>query len=446
MKIICNVTGSERKRMAEVLGEYLRWEPVYKKAPTFAYVVNEYTIDKNGTIFCPISATVEDVAEIVAKLTDEGYTPEIEGIESVDEDDSSENIPVDEAPAEIPAETPDVAPEAEPEAQAEDEATEAAVGAETPDVAAPEEDAPTEADQPEDVPADEDASQPDENQTDEEVSELDNNKLTVSIPRAKLSNDALDRLRTIVSNKEELFKRALLAETLPIEVTEDKVSFPWFHLTGISGEAEAYSQFITALCQMAVEQKRVLDKPYDGDNDRFTMRIFMVRLNMKGPQFALARKLMMKHLTGNSGWRYEDSAAKSKNRNQPTWVGVRQLKNVYQNGIRVELIPMSDESVDDIHIGDYGTIVGVDEYGSVFVKLDNGSAFGLAFAIEQTEEEANTMLPIPFDLPEETASEVPSDAEAAEESEAPVPEDEPDAPDPEEDTLPNEDDSNEDED
>ena len=220
----------------------------------------------------------------------------------------------------------------------------------------------------------------------------------------------------------------------------------WFHLTGISGEAEAYSQFITALCQMAVEQKRVLDKPYDGDNDRFTMRIFMVRLNMKGPQFALARKLMMKHLTGNSGWRYEDSAAKSKNRNQPTWVGVRQLKNVYQNGIRVELIPMSDESVDDIHIGDYGTIVGVDEYGSVFVKLDNGSAFGLAFAIEQTEEEANTMLPIPFDLPEETASEVPSDAEAAEESEAPVPEDEPDAPDPEEDTLPNEDDSNEDED
>lgn len=39
-------------------------------------------------------------------------------------------------------------------------------------------------------------------------------------------------------------------------------------------------------------------KPYDGDNDRFTMRIFMVRLGMKGTQFALARKLMMKNLTG----------------------------------------------------------------------------------------------------------------------------------------------------
>ena len=26
MMIHCNVTGSERKRMADVLGEYLRWE------------------------------------------------------------------------------------------------------------------------------------------------------------------------------------------------------------------------------------------------------------------------------------------------------------------------------------------------------------------------------------------------------------------------------------
>ena len=74
--------------------------------------------------------------------------------------------------------------------------------------------------------------------------------------------------------------------------------------TGVDGEAAAYAQFITALCQMASEQTRILDKPYDSDNDRFAMRIFMVRLGMKGAAFALARKLMMKHLTGNSGWRY----------------------------------------------------------------------------------------------------------------------------------------------
>ena len=374
MKIICNVTGSERKRMAEVLGAHLLMEPIYKKAPTFAYVASDYTIDKNGTIFCPVSATVEDVARIVAKLEDEGFTTEIEGIESVDADKS----------AETPAETPDVAPESEPEGIPEDEATEADVGAETPDVAAPEEDSTAEADQPEEATAD-----------------ADDNKLTVSIPRAKLPNDALSRLRTIVSNKEELFKRALAADALPIEVTEEKISFPWFTLTGIDGEAAAYTQFITALCQMAVEQKRVLDKPYDGDNDRFTMRIFMVRLNMKGPEFALARKLMMRRLTGNSGWRYEDSAAKSKNRSQPSWASVHQLKSIYSTDTRVELVPTNDATNTDIHIGERGTVIDVDESGSVFIKLDNGTVFGLAFAKEQTGEEADAADSVEDTLPNE---------------------------------------------
>ena len=39
MTINCNVTGNERKRLAQVLGEILSIEPVYMKAPTFAYVL-----------------------------------------------------------------------------------------------------------------------------------------------------------------------------------------------------------------------------------------------------------------------------------------------------------------------------------------------------------------------------------------------------------------------
>lgn len=388
MKIICNATGSERKRMAEVLGAHLLMEPIYKKAPTFAYVVSDYTIDKNGTIFCPVSATVEDVARIVAKLEDEGFTTEVEGIESVEDDDpvSDDEFTEDEAPAKTPAETPDVAPEAEPEGMPEDEATEADMGAETPDVAAPEAETSDEADQP-----------------DEATADADDNKLTVSIPRAKLPNDALDRLRTIVANKEDLFKRALLTDALPIEVTDEEISFPWFTLTRIDGEAAAYTQFITALCQMAVEQKRVLDKPYDGDNDRFTMRIFMVRLGMKGSEFALARKLMMKHLTGNSGWRYEESANKTE-RSNPNRSAVQHLKKVYPTNTRVELIPMSDESVAEIKIGTHGAVIGVDENGSVFIKLDNGSAFGIAFCVNEPETEA--------DQPDATGSAEPETTES----------------------------------
>ena len=50
MTIHCNVTGAERKRLAQALGEITFTEPVYMKAPTFAYVIGDYHIDKDGTI------------------------------------------------------------------------------------------------------------------------------------------------------------------------------------------------------------------------------------------------------------------------------------------------------------------------------------------------------------------------------------------------------------
>lgn len=246
------------KALVQALSELTFTDPEYTGAPTFAYRVGDYTVDKNGAIFCPDTVASEAVALLVEKLTERGFSP---------------HVPENNAPAEIPAETTDAAPEAEAASISEAVPEKADVGAETPE-------------------------------TPEKSAGEDEAKLTVSIPRDKLPDDALARLRMIVSNKEELFKRAVLTDTLPIEVSEDKVSFPWFTLTGLEGEAEAYTQFISCLCKMAVEQTRVLDKPYDGDNDRFAIRIFMVRLGMKGAQFALARKLMMKNLTGNSGWRY----------------------------------------------------------------------------------------------------------------------------------------------
>lgn len=284
MSINFRVTGKERKALVEALSEITFSEAAYAGAPTFAYRVGDYTVDKNGVIFYPPTLAQEAVALVVDKLKERGFTPEGE---------AHADLPEEDAPAEIPAETPDVAPEAAALAQPEAEAMEAAEGAKTPDTAEEAEAAPADPDESADTQKDTPA-----------VAEAEDNKLTVSIPRKTLSDDALERLKLIISNKEVLFKRAVIADALPIEVTEKEIAFPWFTLTGVDGEAAAYAQFITALCQMASEQTRILDKPYDGDNDRFAMRIFMVRLGMKGAEFALARKLMMRHLTGNSGWRY----------------------------------------------------------------------------------------------------------------------------------------------
>jgi len=319
MTINFNVTGKERKALVQALSELTYSDPVYAGAPTFAYTVGDYTVDKSGVISYSDTVAPEAVSLLVQKLSEKGFVPEQSEDEASTESETDApipeeasdftkteaadsildeaSVPAEDAPAPVAVETPDVAPEHEEDAQPAEAETEATQGAETPDVAAE----PAEEESPkEDAP--EEAEKDDESADD--AADTDDTHLTITIPRASLPDDVLFRLKQIVANKGILFKNALQAETLPIIVTDEEVSFPWFTLTGMEGEATAYAQFITALCQMAKEQKRVLDKPYNGDNDRFAMRIFMVRLGMKGADFALARKLMMKNLSGNSGWRY----------------------------------------------------------------------------------------------------------------------------------------------
>ena len=291
MTIICNVTGKERKRLAQVLEELTNSKSKYVGPPTYAFNVGDYVIDRNGSIICPVDITLETTREITDRLHGEGFSTVVvdassdEPADEAESTEETEDIPEEMPEAAEGAETPDVAPEAESAAQPEDEAETPGNGQETPHVG-------------EDEPPEETEATEEEN-----TAEDDDTRLTVSIPRKCLSDDALDRLRLIVENKATLFKRALQTDDLPIAANEETIDFPWFTLSGVEGEAAAYAQFITHLCKMAKEQSRVLDKPYDGDNDRFAMRIFMVRLDMKGAEFALARKLMMQHLTGNSGWR-----------------------------------------------------------------------------------------------------------------------------------------------
>lgn len=45
-----NVTGTERKKLAGVISEILNTPTNYLGAPTFAYEIGNYTIDKNGTV------------------------------------------------------------------------------------------------------------------------------------------------------------------------------------------------------------------------------------------------------------------------------------------------------------------------------------------------------------------------------------------------------------
>ena len=80
--------------------------------------------------------------------------------------------------------------------------------------------------------------------------------LTVAFPRESFTDAALENLQKLVEAKGSLIKKALGADSLPVEVDGEKVSFPWFSETD-GRMAAAYTHFISALCDMARNQNAV---------------------------------------------------------------------------------------------------------------------------------------------------------------------------------------------
>lgn len=54
---------------------------------------------------------------------------------------------------------------------------------------------------------------------------------------------------------------------------------------------------------MARTQKRVTAKEKDTQNDKFTLRLFLIRLGFIGDEYKTARKILLGNLTGNSSWK-----------------------------------------------------------------------------------------------------------------------------------------------
>lgn len=129
------------------------------------------------------------------------------------------------------------------------------------------------------------------------------NTLTIEIPKAGFTDTALENLHKIIASKEALLKRALGTDKIPIIDTGETLRFPWFNLDGLNGEADAYSRLIAALCKMAKERKRVTARERDTENDRFSMRLFLVQLGFIGDGYKAARRILLKNLTGNSSWK-----------------------------------------------------------------------------------------------------------------------------------------------
>ena len=129
--------------------------------------------------------------------------------------------------------------------------------------------------------------------------------LTVEV---SLESTAVGNLTKLLEAKGRLIRRALAVESLPIEVTDSAVKFPWFSECG-ADECKAYTHFVSALCELAANAKRVTAKEKEPDNDKYAFRCFLLRLGFIGAEYKTERKILLRNLTGSSAFRLGAASA-----------------------------------------------------------------------------------------------------------------------------------------
>ena len=70
MEAAFNVTGERRKALVEAIKAFVDAPAVYQNAPSFAYVIGDYTVSKAGTVFGPINEA------LMAALNAKGFIAE----------------------------------------------------------------------------------------------------------------------------------------------------------------------------------------------------------------------------------------------------------------------------------------------------------------------------------------------------------------------------------
>ena len=128
------------------------------------------------------------------------------------------------------------------------------------------------------------------------------NELIISVPKEGFTDEAIDNLFRILESKGRLFSSAFKKQSLVINVKDDKIEFPWFSEFDPQ-RVQTYTKFVTAICEMAKNQKRITAKPREDENEKYAFRCFLLRLGFIGDEFKADRKILLENLDGSSAFK-----------------------------------------------------------------------------------------------------------------------------------------------
>lgn len=332
-------------RLMELTGLHSR----YTFMPRCAYIVGSYTVEKEGTL------VIEDNAapEIVRTLLDEGIICE-EGAETSETETACEESSESECEGsdETVDITEDIQPTEEPDTTAEE---------------SPEAQEPVDENEPMDTVNDTDADEapaPTEQPTLQDVDEL-----TISLPMSGHTAQSLRNFLNLMYSRGPLLNKAMgtnftvsqglldaleqatphtMSEMLD-ELKEYRLGAGTTGMTGIQITAEkislafagpltqekvrAYTELCAAMNRMAIAQKRIQAKTVNDANEKYALRIWLIRLGLNGDEHKTIRKLLMQNLSGHAAFRTEEDAEKFRVKEKAKQDALKAAKQAAHGGV-----------------------------------------------------------------------------------------------------------------
>ena len=281
MEVKFAVTKEGRKALVSAAGEITGWAPVYKGAPSFAFAVGNYIIDRNGALIYDERMGAEDARRLLTGLAERGFAFEgdIDEIAPVASEqagaDGGDSGHVDDSIGD----GGDAGHNSEGEGDSGDSGH------------------------------DIDGEPSGSGILTEASADDGSGKLVINTPLLGFSVSAIDNLEKLVAAKAWIIQKMTGADALPIERDENYLRFPWFNKEASPAEADAYARLVARLCETAKEKQRVTSterRLEDGDNEKFKARCFLLSLGFIGKEYAQARKILLAPMSGSGSFKSGD--------------------------------------------------------------------------------------------------------------------------------------------
>lgn len=113
-----------------------------------------------------------------------------------------------------------------------------------------------------------------------------------------------DEVMDKVKEATDVTELAKATETLEgLEIAEDRITFTGFPATTDPAQVRTFTQLAALMNKLALEQKHTQARRTTEENERYIFRIWLLRLGMSGPEYAEARAILLRPLSGSAAFK-----------------------------------------------------------------------------------------------------------------------------------------------